>query len=57
MSDVELEKLKEILLGMSTKEQLDVSQVLLDELYGKSETYGWTDKSFEADRISKVFFC
>lgn len=56
MTEVELEQLKKVLLGMDTEEQLEVSQVLLDELYEKSETYGWTNKSFEAERVSKVVY-
>lgn len=56
MTDIELEQLKKMLLGMNVEEQLEVSQLLLNELYENSETCGWTDKSFDADRVDKVIY-
>jgi len=56
MNEVELKQLKKMLLRMNTKEQLEVSQLLLDELYEKSETFGWKKKNFEAERVDKVVY-
>ena len=48
MNEVELKQLKKMLLRMNTKEQLEISQLLLDELYEKSETFSWKKKELRS---------